>query len=473
MKLSVRRALGCLGTVCLLLLTLRGLGGVLRDKGSEEKYSPFLAQEQDFDVLFLGTSHMIHAVDPMKLWEQYGIVSYNLGGHGNPLPLTYWVLRCALEHTTPKVVVIDCYQLGFPAKVNYRFEYTHLALDVFPLSLTKIAAARDLTTPPAGVDVPPTEHTALELLWDLSLYHTRWENLERRDFAPDYTRMKGCDVRSGVTVPERLISLPREDKLTEDTTGLAYLERAIGECQARGIQVLLTYLPFPAGESEWREANRVYDVAEKYGVPYFNYLTWDGIDYATDCCDENSHLNPSGARKVSAHIGAYLKQNFDLPDRRGDSAYAAWNEDDRLYQQYMDELLENEGDLARHLTLALDPHYDLLLFLEDPDLLADATYAGFLAQLGLDAGTLRAPVLIVRPGGAAAQALPLTELSGTVATPFGEVTLDGQRVSLNGVEYLSPLPEGDQVCLRLIDGKADTHTVLCAMNFDRLTRTLQ
>ena len=44
-------------------------------------YYDFYQQEQDFDVLFLGTSHVLNAVYPMELWRDYGIVSYNMANH--------------------------------------------------------------------------------------------------------------------------------------------------------------------------------------------------------------------------------------------------------------------------------------------------------------------------------------------------------------------------------------------------------
>lgn len=63
-------------------------------------------------MLFMGTSHVLNAVYPMELWNDYGIVSYNFGGHGNYLPTTYCIMKNALEYTTPKLMVIDCFFLG-------------------------------------------------------------------------------------------------------------------------------------------------------------------------------------------------------------------------------------------------------------------------------------------------------------------------------------------------------------------------
>ena len=56
-----------------------------------------------------------------------------------------------------------------------------------------------------------------------------------------------------------------------------------------------------------------------------------GINWETDCLDKGDHLNVSGAEKVSNALGTYLKEQYALPDHRGEKAYASW---DTLAEQY-------------------------------------------------------------------------------------------------------------------------------------------
>ena len=37
-------------------------------------------------------------------------------------------------------------------------------------------------------------------------------------------------------------------------------------------------------------------------------------------------MNAKGAEKVTAYFEHFLKEDFDLPDRRGDSTYASWQQ---------------------------------------------------------------------------------------------------------------------------------------------------
>ena len=66
-----------------------------------EKNEEFVEDGEMYDILFLGNSHMTNSVYPMELWHDYGMVSYNLAGYANRLPITYWIMEYALECSTP------------------------------------------------------------------------------------------------------------------------------------------------------------------------------------------------------------------------------------------------------------------------------------------------------------------------------------------------------------------------------------
>lgn len=76
---KIKRIISCAITICLTIGILTYLTDLMERKSSDQKYEDFWKQEEGFDVLFFGTSHMINGVFPMKLWDDYGIVSYNFG----------------------------------------------------------------------------------------------------------------------------------------------------------------------------------------------------------------------------------------------------------------------------------------------------------------------------------------------------------------------------------------------------------
>ena len=44
-----------------------------------------------------------------------------------------------------------------------------------------------------------------------------------------------------------------------------------------------------------------------------------------DFSDYGTHVNVVGAQKVTAFLEDWLEENYDLPDRRGDAAYASYD----------------------------------------------------------------------------------------------------------------------------------------------------
>ena len=173
----------CVVTVGLTVLLLHCSAQLLEGSKSDEKYQSFFEQEEDFDVLFIGNSHMKYSVFPMELWNDYGIVSYNMAVEAQVLPADYWQMKNVLDYTDPDLIVIDCYYLSETDKV---YSHMHTAFDSIPLSRTKIDAIIDL------LDGEKTDLTYLEFLWNYSLYHNRWNELGEKDFGRRDENTKGA-----------------------------------------------------------------------------------------------------------------------------------------------------------------------------------------------------------------------------------------------------------------------------------------
>jgi hypothetical protein len=101
----------------MLSFILHQLRLLTENKLAYTKTAEFVETADEYDVLFFGTSHMTMSVYPMELWKDYGITSYNLGGNGHPLAISYWILMNALDYANPQLAVIDCYTLQWDAKV--------------------------------------------------------------------------------------------------------------------------------------------------------------------------------------------------------------------------------------------------------------------------------------------------------------------------------------------------------------------
>lgn len=361
------------------LLVLGGLvylSNLTERKESKAKFSDFYEQEEDFDVLFLGSSHTINGVFPMELWNDYGIVSYNMAVHAGRTTDSYWLLKNALEYTAPELVVIDCCLISWNQKHTLT-ENLHKSTNHIPFSKTKVEMIRDLV---GDVD------KQWDFLWEFSTYHNRWNDLKQEDFDFQSSLEKGAESRIAVTVPSETVILDSTQKIEEETIEMEYLRRIIEECQEQEIEVLLTYLPFPDNGEGQEESNTVWDIAEEYNVNYLDYHTLMAqVNFDTDCYDKDSHLNPSGARKITEYIGNYINSVYAIEDQRENEAYSHWHEDYKAYTQFKHDNIRNVNNLKTYLMLLKDKNLSYGIYLEkDLDMNTEQIINELLLNIGID-----------------------------------------------------------------------------------------
>jgi len=343
--------------VCALLM---GVSDLLERKASGNQFGPFLENPQEYDVLFMGDSRFVNCLLPMELWADYGIAGYNLSCYGNTMPVSYWSLMNALDYAEPELVVLAINGVRKDLKVTGSSSDLHTALDFYPLTRTKLAAINDLMDDPRAVDDDGNSY--MDMKWEyafkLGKYHSRWSELAASDYHPVKNRQRGAEVVVGVA-PYQEYSLIDDNLFGEEIgAGYVYMRRTIEACQQRGIDVLLVHLPYPASENAQMHANTVGSIAGEYDVRYVDFVRLDSItDYAVDCYDEQAHLNPSGAYKVTDYLGRYIIDHYDLPDRREDDAYAHWKAD---HESYVAGKAAQLGAQKENLN-------DLLMLLHDDD----------------------------------------------------------------------------------------------------------
>ena len=354
----------CKAAVFLLLLVICLMAAVIvvKRKESSYKYADFFekAKKDQIDVLFMGSSHVINAVNPATLYRNYGITSYNMGGHGSVMQATYWELIEALDYCKPQWVVVDAYMLekdyqyldvmeenADPGDINTSVEQLHLNMDAWPLNRLKLAAVKNLIQ---------DQDKRNQFLFDFIVYHDRWSELDANDYRAltgnaDRNKLFGAEMRYEVEKTPASYPNPEEGALLSGhTVGQEYLRKIIDECQRDGIGVVVTYLPFCADTEDKVAANSAGVVASEYGVPYINMLDKDIIDIRTDLND-TGHLNASGAEKVTRYLGDWLTGNDEFTDHRGDAAYSDWQEkSDRYYAELTDRATMEE-DLYTELEI--------------------------------------------------------------------------------------------------------------------------
>lgn len=353
-----KKILCVLVTLALIIGLIGGLTEFLRPDVTESRFSPYFQKDgQEYDVLFLGSSHGVMANLPMELWNQYGVTSYNLGQYGQTLAMDYWMLKNALSYHTPRVVVLDIYQMV----LNHNFYEGHLysvvnSLCAIPWSRDKVDAINDVMP----------ENLRINAYLPFAAYHSRWQDVDETFFAdpePNYER--GAEAGKDLTDMVRYDGVFEQNDPTQYTvvTGnpADYLRKSIELCQQNGIQVLLTSIP---SCYEWEQVrltlNYAYVIAEEYGVPLYDGISLKTVDERIDMYDFG-HVNASGGKKWTSALGAYMVEQFGLVSHQGEPGFESWDADFAAYNAQKLERLQTQTLMKNVLMLCADRNISISL----------------------------------------------------------------------------------------------------------------
>lgn len=281
-------------------------------------------QKQDtVDVLIVGSSRAGMNLSTKTLWDQYGIASFVLWGSVQPFWNSYYNLVEAFKSQSPKVVVLEAYA------ATLDFEYSDEArqavnVEGMKFSLNKLNAI--LTSSP--------KERWVDMISIFPLVHDRYDELTADDFKyypwSDHVEDKGSiemnyDKAVGL-IPEDATGITEVAELHEKEE--KYLRMIIDLCRDKGVPLVLLSTPTVSRSLEQPYYNRVAEIAEETNTPYINCNLLDEslrLDWATDFYSDGGHINFKGSRKVTRLLGNYLKQHYELPDRRGQKGYESWD----------------------------------------------------------------------------------------------------------------------------------------------------
>ncbi len=295
------------------------------------------------DVLFFGSSHAYHSISSNKLWGDFGIPAAVLGSSSQPFSDTYYLMKDFLKYQKPKVIVLEVFSTSYTKPYTQETRLRQ-ALDAMPMSLTKLEAIHDICK-----DFSFTHKMAY--LFPISLYHSRWKELRKHDFISDRTFLRG----SQLTLEYRDYSEyePKKNKYNMSEIidySSFYLQKIVDLTKENDIPLL--FYSSPVARYKERNYKRYYranlaveEFAKEQDVPYLFLEKMGDIefDYSKDFKD-SEHTNYYGMAKVTDYIGRYLKEQYDLPDRRDDKKYSSYQMDYEKYLKLLDEKLSETPD---------------------------------------------------------------------------------------------------------------------------------
>jgi hypothetical protein len=252
-----------------------------------------------------------------------------------------------LKYEKPKVFVFNVLSLKYntpdsTTEQSHREEYNRMALDGMRWSASKWNAI--------GASLSKDERkdkffTYASYLFPILRYHDRWSQLTADDFKYLFTRdevshngyLMSTQVKPGKGAPE----MPNNTSLGENS--MSYLQKMADLCKENGVQLVLIKAPTdsPKWHNKWH--NEVTAFAQENDLVYLDMRNIEemGLNWEEDTSDGGEHLNVYGAEKASRWFGKYLKEHFEIPDRRTDDAISAlWAEKCETYHSHKKELEE-------------------------------------------------------------------------------------------------------------------------------------
>ena len=276
--------------------------------------------EEEFEVMFFGSSHAYAAFSPLKLWQETGVKSYVFATQQQPLWATYFYLREALKTQSPSLVVVEC-NMAMDDREYFDDGVTYSYMDELPLSWNKARLAWVSATDLEG---------RTELLLNIFKYHGRWSQLTEEDWEFDRSAVRD-PYKGYVLLPEQAAAQTRPEiegvtqtrPLTEKNEH--WLREIMDLCSRRGIRLWLVKSPSNVTPEGKQALNAVAALAEQAGVTFTDF----NEDYAVMGLTEQdfydaSHLDGQGAARFTAYFGAQLMEQYpDLPRAPEDSDWAA------------------------------------------------------------------------------------------------------------------------------------------------------
>ena len=321
-----------IGFLVLLIVTVYLVSNIFRIKsphGINQLEGLYWQPDQAIDVVMMGTSHIHCGVNTALLWEKYGIAAYDYSGAEQPLWMTYHYLRELYKYQDPKVVILDMYA---PARFKEDYQYDWISENIYGMrfSFDKLAM---LT-----VSVEPSK--IFQYFPSFSVYHSRYDDLEKNDFEHFFWNWDEKEAFKGYTPyweqsPQQIPDIAEEEKDGLSDKSEKYLRKIIDFMKKKDGELILITVPYVVTNEDQKTYNRIAEIAEKEGIKFMDYNScYDeiGLDFEKDFNDE-SHLNYWGSCKFTDYLGNYLASFESISDKRGQEGYQSWNDHVEMIDQ--------------------------------------------------------------------------------------------------------------------------------------------
>lgn len=322
MKKGIARAI-CMAFFCgVFLYLIAHITYVLRTNTEEKRnlMGFYYEKNNSLDAVFIGSSSLWRSINPLLIYEDYGIASYIIATSAQRPSSLYYLLKEAQKTQPDAVYFIDVSTAKYDNEVWEKQNEGSIrrVTDGLKYSFNRIACNYEQTR---GRD------NQLAYYFDIIKYHSEWrnfkENISHWNFELEH-KGKGFNIATSVT-PLNTFVWEKEDEIPLCEEAEKTLQKLLSYCKDNNIKAEFTLAV--STSMTYGKAEYIRKLIERYGYELYvfnEHLEDMKIDYTSDFVDAG-HLNLMGSQKVSSYFGEYISNKYSFSDKRTDKDYASWN----------------------------------------------------------------------------------------------------------------------------------------------------
>lgn len=320
-------------------------------EGPEDMIREFdsLLDKDEIQAVFIGTSHCEYGVDPMQIYCDTGVATFNLSSSNQQIETSYLMLERAFSKISPKYVFFDVSKLFEDVNDYFNDPSFRFLLDSLPFDEIKLQFAKTYAK-----HFPRKKRPGafLSAFFPIYAFHDRWTELTKADFTKAERRnfyRKGYYLTTPIwkapvstdlmnkTAEANFSNLGWEqsysagqstfvDNIQQKTplyrakiqeSALKVMLRMKDLCEANGAKLILFKVPsvhWPQYYNAWTvlRSKAAKDIADAHGLRFLDFL-YDRdckLNWQTDTLDAGRHMNWLGKQKISTVMGRYLQEEL-------------------------------------------------------------------------------------------------------------------------------------------------------------------
>lgn len=292
-------------------------------------------KKNSLDMVYIGGSANFVYWEPLRSYEKEGIASYNFGANTIQAEAYIYLVKEVLKYQNPEIIIIDARAFQYrdkdqpPTEVAYRNFLTGT-----PFSLEKAEFIEKY--------VPKIlKEDTLSYHFDIIKYHRSLAGVDYRAAVKKMLHLYENPLKGFYFVPkvDSIVEYEfKTDKVTpmeEDTVKI--LDELLTFLKTTNHKYLFIVSPYEETEAHKENFNFVERKVKEAGFDFLDANDYNKemqLNFDTDFYNEN-HVNIFGADKYTDFLTQYLKEHYNLPDRRNDKKYDSWN---RLLPNWNDQV---------------------------------------------------------------------------------------------------------------------------------------